>query len=518
MNLCLATLRCRPKSRSLVDLSVFRYKRSIYTVLSAVLITSASGVLLAADPPAVAIQPLDNLDKIIPDLNQKNQFRTPDDAQRTALKDAKKSKSPVHIKDDDIQKNPRIAEIILNQAIPKKDWKTVAKVLPLYKQAPHHDALLVAYAEGALLRHQGKYRQAIENYQSMLKSDPSLDHVRFDLAAMYFENRQYRDAEAIFRQSVQNPNTDPNLKLIANKFLQQIQQRENVHGKASVRMLYSDNINQATNDRYLYIGAWRLKKSDQNMPRSSAGSLYTTTFNQDINLLGNHYLSWDAGINALSYASGHEFDEQSLNFGVNYKWQDAKSWLYVGQSADLRFLDKERYMDSLAMNAGYGRWLTPRWQATLSSRWMDKQYKDHAYASFDGSTLLFSPSLVYVFSANSAVFAGGAWQKDHLEKKSESFDQYAVNVGLLKQWRNGFNLSANLQLAWRLYADKHPTYSTITRKDRRLNAAVTIAHKALKFYGIEPKLIYQYDDVDSNIDVFYSRKISQVMLSLERKF
>lgn len=58
--------------------------------------------------------------------------------------------------------------------------------------------MLALYAQGAVYRQQGKHKLAIQQYQNMLEKDASLDYVRFDLGAMLFENRQYRQAEKYF--------------------------------------------------------------------------------------------------------------------------------------------------------------------------------------------------------------------------------------------------------------------------------------------------------------------------------
>ncbi|WP_171294796.1 surface lipoprotein assembly modifier [Acinetobacter populi] len=472
------------------------------------------------EPVAVEIQPLDNLDKLSPDLSNSDRYRAPDEQHKKALEDHKQQKQqkPVNITDEDVKNNPQIAEIIISTSIQKRDWKTLEKVLPLYLQSVKHDPMLVLYAQGALFRHQGKHKQAIQQYQKMLENDATLDYVRFDLGAMLFENRQYREAEKIFIQTRDDQHIQPNFKKLAQQFLTQIQQRERINTKVRFRVIYNDNVNQSTADRYLTIGNWLLRKDDENMPRSSMGNNYTLSFDQDWNLEGNHFLSWNTSFDGLNYASAHDFDEHGINLGLNYKWQDIKSWFYTGPTLDWRWLDQEHYQDSFGVLAGYGRWLSSRWQANVNTRWFEKKYKNSDYSAFNGDTFVLSSTLVRLFSVDSAMFGGISWQHDDLDKSSESFNQYAINIGMSKQWKNGFNATANTQLAWRKYLTNHPTFTALERKDRRLNAMINVGHKKLNFWKVEPKLGFQYDDVDSNIDVFYTRTIRQWMLTFERKF
>ncbi|MCH4248298.1 MAG: surface lipoprotein assembly modifier [Acinetobacter populi] len=472
------------------------------------------------EPAAVAIQPLDNLDKLSPDLSNSDRYRAPDEQHKKALEDHKQQKQqkPVNVTDEDVKNNPQIAEIIISTSIQKRDWKTLEKVLPLYLQSVKHDPMLVLYAQGALFRHQGKHKQAIQQYQKMLENDATLDYVRFDLGAMLFENRQYREAEKIFIQTRDNSEVEQNFRILSEKFLQQIQKQEKVSGKARLRFVQNDNVNQSTADRYLTIGDWILTKKDENMPQSSIGTNYMLDFEQNYNLTGNHSINWNASINGLNYASAHDFDEHGINLGLNYKWQDTKSWFYIGPSLSWNWLGRERYVDSYGWSSNYGRWLSPRWQATIMGGWRDKTYKNSMYSAFNGNTILLSPSIVYLFSADSAIFGGLIWQREDVKTQSESFNLYGANLGMSKQWKNGFNATANTQLAWRKYLTNHPTFTALERKDRRLNAMINVGHKKLNFWQVEPKLGFQYDDVDSNIDVFYTRTIRQWMLTFERKF
>lgn len=44
---------------------------------------------------------------------------------------------------------------------------------------------------------------------------------------------------------------------------------------------------------------------------------------------------------------------------------------------------------------------------------------------------------MYLLAADTAVFGGLSFQKDDLERKSEGFEQYGINLGIHKQWSRG---------------------------------------------------------------------------------
>lgn len=470
-----------------------------------------SGHAAAPEPALAVIQPLDNLDKISSDLTNASRYRAPDEQHKKALEDhEQKREKPVNVTDEEVKNNPQIAEIIIQASIQNRDWKTLQKVLPLYRQSPQHDPMLALYAQGAVYRQQGKHRQAIEQYQNMLEKDASLDYVRFDLGAMLFENRQYRQAEKIFLQTQNNPQVEDNFRILAGQFLAQINKQERTHGKAHLRMVHNDNVNQTTEGRFLNFAGLVFEKTP---PIASLGTNYALALEQERNLAGNHFLNWNLSADGLNYASAHDFDEHGLNIDLNYKWQDIKSWFHFGPTLEWRWLNQERYIDTYGVSAGYGRWLSPRWQANLNGRWINKSYKDLNYQIFNGQTFNASSSVMYLLAADTAVFGGLSFQKDDLERKSEGFDQYGVNLGIYKQWANGLNAVSSAQLASRSYGR-----SLMNRKDQRLNASINIGHKKINFFNVEPKLGFQYDDVDSNIDQFYTRKIQQWTLTFEKKF
>jgi predicted Zn-dependent protease len=235
------------------DRHVISFFTSPLLVVALTTIITSHSQADTSQPASSVVQPIENLDKLNIDLLQPNSQLDQQQKQIIEDKNNPKQQKPVNVTDEDVKNNPHIAEIIINTSIEKRDWKTLEKVLPLYKQSPQHDPMLVLYGQGALLRHQGKITQAIQSYQKMLDNDPTLDYVRFDIAIMLFENRQYRQAEQMFKQTVNNSQMEQNFRTLSAQFLTEIKKQEQVKGKAHLRFLHNDNVNQATNDRHLQI-------------------------------------------------------------------------------------------------------------------------------------------------------------------------------------------------------------------------------------------------------------------------
>ncbi|MDD2157958.1 surface lipoprotein assembly modifier [Glaesserella parasuis] len=60
--------------------------------------------------------------------------------------------------------------------------------------------------------------------------------------------------------------------------------------------------------------------------------------------------------------------------------------------------------------------------------------------------------------------------------------------------------------------------SNQVRKDREVGLDVTLWHRNLHFWGITPKISYQYQRVNSNLVDLYSYKRNRVYLSFEKSF
>ncbi|MFU8927121.1 surface lipoprotein assembly modifier [Acinetobacter puyangensis] len=469
--------------------------------------------------PEKAIQPLDNLDRLSPDFINKDRLIESEQKRKRNLETQQKIKEqePVKITDEDVKNNPNIAEIIINESIQNQDWKTLEKVLALYQQSPDHDPMAVLYAQGALFRHQGKLKQAIKSFQKMLETDSSLDYVRFDVAAMMFENGQYRDAEQILTRTKNNSQIERGFRVLAEQLLNQINEYEKVKGKARLRIIHNDNVNQATDLRDLYINGERLVKRDENMPQSSMGTNYALDLQQSVNIQGNHSFNWNLRLNGLSYASMHDYDEQNIGLEFGYKWQDVNSWFSIGPIADWRWLNKRRYINAGGVAVEYGTSLNPEWQFTLNGTWLNKSYKDPIYYDFEGNGYTLSTNLIHVLSQDSFLLGGLSFNKDDLNLDAEKFDGYGANLGYVKDWKNGFNFLTFNQFGLRKYDGKDAVFGTV-REDKYFNAVINVGHKKLNFWKVEPKVGFQYEYVNSNIDEFFTKITRQWMLTFERKF
>ncbi|THF62055.1 surface lipoprotein assembly modifier [Pseudothauera rhizosphaerae] len=479
------------------------------------LLTTPAGAQGTPPSPSPVIQPIDSLRPLGPAPEER--FQTDRPPARDDEDNGKAKKQPVTLSDEDVKSNPQIAEFLLSTALQRRDWSTLARVIPIYRQIEGHDPLLVHYTQGALYRQQRRHDLAIAEYRQMLRADPGLNNVRFDMAAMLFENKQYREAAEIFTALIDDPALEERFREFSLRFLEQIRAQGRPRTRLRFRVLHNDNVNQATDERFLEIGGWIFRKSDEYMPKSSYGTNYSLFLDQAFNVRGNHFLTYDLSLDGLRYNGHEDFNEKSATLDLGYKYQDVDSWFSFGPLLNRRWLGGEHYGDNWGLNAGYGKWLTNRWQATLNAQWIRKDYADEVLSSYNGDQYVLSPGVAVVLSNRSVVFGGLAVQRERLEQEDESYRQYGANLGFSHEWESGFSVNGYVQYGRRKFDETHFLFLR-KRKDHRINAVLSVGHARLSFFGIEPRLSYQLEKIDSNIPALYSRKTNQWMLSLERTF
>ncbi|WP_443986733.1 surface lipoprotein assembly modifier [Kerstersia gyiorum] len=424
---------------------------------------------------------------------------------------------PPSVTDDDLRQYPQLAEIVITASLHSQDWKTLAHVLHLYQQSPGHDPQLVRYGQGAILRQQRHHSAAIAQYRDMLNEDASLDYVRFDLAAMLFENKQYRDARTQFEATAGNETLPPSMRQLAQLYLNTIDQQQRVVPRLRLRLIHNSNVNQSGDERDIIFSNVILRKPLDAMPQSSWGTNYALILEQEANIGGNHFLAYDASVDGLRYTSLSSYDENAIALAFHYKNQTVSSWLALGPALQWQWLDGKRYSHGEGLNASIGHWFTPSVQVSTYARWLKRHYYDVRLRSYEGDTSSISPGLLWMITPRASLFAGLSYQRDSLAAPSESFRQRSINAGFATQLENGLNLNAFAQIGFRRY-DAVDTLLHEWRKDRRFTTNLSIGHSQLTFAGFEPKLGLLYERVRSSHTALYTRRTRQWMLTLEKRF
>ena len=133
-------------------------------------------------------------------------------------------------------------------AVNDRQWNKVREFLTHYRTLSGHKPHLVLMAEGLLARSQGDVSGALEKMKAAQQAAPGDVRIGLELARLYGEDNQTREAKAGFEKVLQGGMPSETKETVQN-YLGILDKRSRWHGDISVGRGYSDNINQGNGKR-----------------------------------------------------------------------------------------------------------------------------------------------------------------------------------------------------------------------------------------------------------------------------
>lgn len=425
---------------------------------------------------------------------------------------------PAQLDDADLKTNSQLAGMILGQSMQRRNWRTVRRIMAYYTDIPGHDPMLALYARGAIDRQDGRHGRAIAAYRRMIEQDASLDYVRLDLAAMLFEDKQYRESRRLFEMLRTDRDLVPGAKAAVERYLASIGAQDKWRGTFRVGYRYNDNVNNASADPYLYLWGLRFEKDPESLPHSANAINYYANLSRDENVGGNNFVSLDAVVEGDHYWDDKNWRETNATIRAGYKYRGVRTWLSVQPNYSRQWLGGDPFRRMIGVSAEYGRWIDPQWQIMGSYSWFNKKYDLPNYNFYDGNLHALSATAVYFHSPATVFYGGLTVQRDQLESKDESSSRDGASLGVIKVWKHGLNVRGNARYSYRTFHDYSLWDRTAIRRDHEYQVDLSVTHSKLRFAGVYPRLGYQFLKIDSSISSLYSRTGNQLTLSLETSF
>ena len=441
---------------------------------------------------------------------EQNNQTTFDHTQKT-----KKITTPLSV-EQELHNHPDLAEQLVTANLLDQNWPVLSELLPIYAQIKEHDPILLSYAQGALYRHQGKHTQAINEYRNILAAQPELVYVRFDLAAMLFENKQYIAAKDQFHK-VNAADLPQDLRDLIHQYLEAIQKQEGWDFSAGLQYTHSDNVNNASSIEEIKVGSLIFIKDKDALPQSGNGMGYNLGATKDFNLRDHHYLAFNTQLYGLEYWDAQDYSELIIRVGAGYKYQDFQTTFSLTPFIEQTWLGGQKYGFNQGASVEIRRWLNHQNQIVSTYHYIHKSYNDSALEHYEGNLQHVSLSLIHFFSPTLILIGGVDTQWDILNSKDESSRKYGLHAGVIKEWANSISTRVNLRVAHRLFDDEH-YFMPQTRKDHEYQLDLSFWHRKIHWQGITPKINYRYIKIDSNIPEFYTRDSRQLFISFEKTF
>lgn len=417
---------------------------------------------------------------------------------------------------EDLRNNPSLAEEALNLAIIARNWDAVAEILPIYRESPNADTVLVDYAQGALYSGDGEYKKAIGLYRKLIADNPNLNRVRMDLAILLYADKQDIAARDQFVKLRSAADNDQMLNDLIDDFLQKIDERSAWSFDAGLSYLRDDNVNNASSSPTISLGNLKFQKRPEALPQRGQGFEFSLAASKDFNIAGSHYWSLDASTHGKIYWNRHEYDDIGLRISTGYKYKDARATFAFTPFARVRYFDSDPYSKTYGFSLSGGYWISPNWQLSSYNEfaWEKSDVNKQAptekqrYGSVNALWAR-KPEQIFTFGVNVFDVDTGT--------KSTSYTRPGVNVAWNQDWAFA-GLSSRLGLGYGLRDYEAANYMGIKRKDKEYNIDVSLWKRDWHFWGITPKLNARYNKVNSNIDDLYTYDKAAVFLKFDKTF
>lgn len=433
---------------------------------------------------------------------------------------------------EQLQKDPALTGLLINRSIVNREWHLLRQLLPIYQAFPEHDGLLVLYAQGILYRLNAEHGKAIAAYRDMLSQDPDLLYVRFDLAIMLYENKEYEAALDQFRK-VMAGDLGEEFRRQAESYIERAQGHTHWQFSGFVQPERNDNVNQASSIRSIPMGSGSLSFADAAEPKSDLGLRYYFSADKSENIRGGHSLTYGGSVYGVQYHKETDYNEIILRGSVGYQYQDVKNQFNLSPFYEKNWLGAKPYLNSPGVDTQYRYWLKSNVQLSLSHTFMRKHYRDSLMDSFDSRLNALGLTGVYFYSPRLIFLAGLDFQREKAQSAANSFKRHGWRAGIIREFEQG--LSARLD--WRysrkqhdgkLWPQSHESFllshlervmgADVPRRDTEYRGTLTIWHRNLHFRGITPKISYSHSQIRSSIPLLYQRKNNSVYLNFEKTF
>lgn len=198
------------------------------------------------------------------------------------------------------------------------------------------------FREGLYQDKLGNVYTAIEAFQSVLASRPTLDRARLELAAAYYKALNFEEAKRQAQMVLDKPDTPENVKLSILAFLAQVKkdeaafQKRNVWEKSfSAGLLYDSNANAGPSSDVVQGGGLTfaipngsVKKGDTAVVLS-AGATHRYQFQEPVRIGQTAaQLLWQShvGYYGRQYLSEHAFSLDDVSLSTGPAWFALNKW------------------------------------------------------------------------------------------------------------------------------------------------------------------------------------------------
>ena len=417
----------------------------------------------------------------------------------------------------------------LNTALAAQDMATVKALLPHYKAMESNDPMLINFADALVYRSESKNKQAIAIYKEMLASDPDFHPVRLNMAIALQADKQYAAAKEQFIK-LRSVDLPPPITATIERSLLGLNRIEEWRFDASASYVRDENINDAPSKSIQ-------TQLGQSVEQQSANGLQVSaSANKRFNLPENYYATLGANASLKGYWDESDYNDYLLTASAGIGYDDAKNDISITPFVTKRIYDEDPYSLRTGVTVSGSRWVKPKLKLSATTSFSKETFDDEKDKNRETDGRFIGLNTFYIKDAKEYFYGGlGNYRNDVPESSIISYDRNSINVGWGREWEKGISTLATLGYAIKEYDDPADAYASGSsglkayynavggelgsiRKDKTTSLGLQVWKRDFTFYGLTPRLVFDYDTTSSNFAYYDDRDDKSATILLTKTF
>lgn len=427
-------------------------------------------------------------------------------------------KQTLKITAEELVKRPDLVLRAIQPALIQGNAETLKIIFPIYQKIPSefHHPLFNQWAEAILAKHVRNYRQSIRLYREILAHYPDNDIARLQLAIILLINNELEAAEDQFKKLRAEPSLPTDMMDLIDKYLETIRNRDRWTLSGGLTYLHDPNINNAPKSGTTY-GQWISPARE-----SAEGVGFNLNIGKKWSWKNGFYNELRLNSSGKYYWDNHKYNEANGRISTGIGFQNAQTditllpfieqTLYAGGSARSNTL--KRFSKAGGVTLELQHWLNSQWQLNSYYEYAEQRYISRKH--LNGNFHAISIGGLYLANAKRYFFANINYNRISTRDRDDSYFRRGISLGWQQEWGWGLSTRVTASLAQKRYKDAMPIFQ-ITQRNKEYGIQTSIWHRAVHYWGITPRLTYNFTRTRSN-HTFYSYDKQRIFLDFSRSF
>lgn len=452
-------------------------------------------------PPPDFAEPVTEFD-LTEDLQRKQQREAAKtDTLPPSDKPEKQEPQTLSVSKAELAQQPELLYRALSSSVTLQNVEGIRTLLPIYEQAATpKDEVLQDLATAMLARADGESGKAAKFYEKVLEKQPNMALAKLHLAQSLFDDRQNLEADDAFAKIQAEPELPDNVRELTESYRKIIKKRNKLNFYASANYTRDDNVNNAPKTRAIKTrnGEWRLPE-----PKKAQGFAYRAGMSKDTPLFKNYKFRTNVDLWGKFYWDNHDYDDLSTRATAGVAYENARSELAVLPYYERRWFGGEKYATEKGGRVEASHWFNGRNQGIVAGELGRDKYDTRPF--LNGRVGNVSGSWVHIHNKNQHFVLGMDLSRKSAEDASDSYRRKGIRASWSRNWkRSGLSTVLTANYGQRSYDSND--FFNIVRKDKELTATLSVWHKKVQLWGIQPRVVAVYHRNDSNHVLYDYRK------------